>query len=133
MLDDWICRTMETGADHGFIKRETKLARPHDDVLRAEALAILMKTFPDGGGWAGYSYYWEANFPYDGDTVGYRGAYLFGAEWQARVFYDYIRKVLQDDSQLGIQPWPEVKATRRDVFEFATNIMKYKEKQNMMK
>lgn len=104
------------------------MARPNEDVLRAEALAILMHAFPDSGAWAGYSYYWDNNFPNEGDDIGYREAHLFTAEWQARVFYDYIRKVLRDDAKLQEKPWPTVKATRRDVFGFAVNIMRSRER-----
>lgn len=122
---DWVCRTIETAADKGFInaKPTDMKARPYDNVSRAESVGILLKTFPDGGAWAGYSYYWDANFPVNGDSVGYKDAYAFGAEWQARVFYDYIRKVLRDDTQLRVNPRASSAATRREVFEFAKAIM----------
>ena len=42
--------------------------RPYGNITRAEALGILMKVYPDDGGWAGYSYYWGYNFPVDGQT-----------------------------------------------------------------
>ena len=55
---DTDCQTMETAADRGLISAQkdtptaTRKARPHDEIIRAEALAILMKTFPDDGAWA---------------------------------------------------------------------------------
>ncbi len=130
-----VCRTMESAVDRGIISAQKdtdpakKKARPHDEIIRAEALAILMKTFSDDGAWAGYSYYYAANLPWDGHESGYRDIYYYGAEWQAEVFYAYVRKVLHDDTKLHVNPWATVKATRRDVLEFAKNIMKYKEKQ----
>jgi len=126
---DWVCRTVETAADHGFINANPVggKTRPYADVSRAEALGILMKAFDDGGGWAGYSYYWDANFPTDGDRIGYKEAYAFTDEWQARVFYDYIRKVLEDDTELKINPRASNAATRASVFEFARKIMGYQD------
>ncbi len=130
-----VCRTMESAADHDIISaqkdvpREKKKARPHDEIIRAEGLAILMKTCEDDGAWAGYSYYYSANLPWDGHDSGYKDIYYYGAEWQAQVFYEYVRKILHDDAQLHVNPWATVKATRKDVLEFAKNIMKYKEKQ----
>lgn len=122
---NWICRTVETAADHGFInaKPAGMKTRPYDDVSRSETLGIFMKAFDDGGAWAGYSYYWDNNFPTDGDSVGYKDAYKFDAEWQARVFYDYIRKVLRDDKALKTSPRPSVAATRAEAFVFAKKIM----------
>lgn len=102
--------------------------RPYDSVSRAESLGILMKAYSDGGGWAGYSYYWDANFPVDGDNVGYKDHYTFSAEWQARVFYDYIRKILRDDSQLRVNPRASTAATRAEVFVFAKKILDVGEK-----
>lgn len=57
--------------------------------------------------------------------MGYKDAYNFSAEWQARVFYDYIRKVTEDTTQLQINPRASDAATRQSVFEFATKILKY--------
>lgn len=126
---DWVCRTVETAADEGFINADpvNGKIRPYANVSRSEALGILFKAFDDGGGWAGYSYYWDANFPIDGDTIGYKDSYNFAAEWQARVFYDYIRKVLKDDAELSLNPRPSDAATRAAVFEFARKVLGYKD------
>lgn len=57
---DWVCRTIETAADHGFINAQKNViksqrrARPYDHITRAEALGILLKAVPDEEGWAGY-------------------------------------------------------------------------------
>lgn len=115
---DWVCRTIETAADKGYIHaqkdqpKNKRKARPSDSITRAEALGILMKTFPDDGPWAGYSYYWSSSLPTNDSTTGYKDIYPFGAEWQAGVFYDYIRKVLQDDAQLYVNPRANMRATR---------------------
>ncbi len=120
------CRIMETAKDAGIISTENSIARAHEIITRAEALAILMKAFSDEWAWAGYSYYWDANFPLDGDDVGYKDAYLFREEWQAQVFYDYIRKVLQSTDALRINPFPDAYAPHRDVYGFARNILSRK-------
>jgi hypothetical protein len=71
---DWVCRTIETAADKGFINAQKdkiqsqRKARPYDNITRAEALGILMKAYPDGGPWAGYSYYWSSSLPTDDST-----------------------------------------------------------------
>jgi len=127
---DWVCRTIETAADKGFINAQKdkiqsqRKARPYDHITRAEALGILMKAYPDGGPWAWYSYYWSSSLPTDDSTRWYKDIYPFGAEWQARVFYDYIRKVLEDDSRLYINPRASERATRGEVFDFAAKIDK---------
>ena len=127
--NSWVCRTVETAADHGFIYNQPltavgeRLTHPTDSITRSEALGIMMKAFPDTGAYAGYSYYWDGNFPNDGDNIGYNNAYEFGAEWQARTFYDYIRKVLQDDTMLRINPRVNVPAKLSEVFGFAQAIM----------
>lgn len=125
------CRTMETASDRDFINAKTDdmKARPNENIMRAEALMILMKTFPDDGAWAGYSYYWSSSLPNDSSTTGYKDIYHFDAEWQARVFYDYIRKVLHNDAELRKDPRATTVATREDIFEFAKNITGYKQKQ----
>lgn len=86
--------------------------RPYDSITRAEALGILMKAYPDSGGWAGYSYYWSSSLPTDDSTTGYKDIYDFGAEWQALVFYDYIRKIIQNDDMLRVDPRVNDRATR---------------------
>lgn len=127
---DWVCRTIETAADKGFINAQKdkiqsqRKARPYNHITRAEALGILMKAYPNDGGWAGYSYYWSSSLPTDDSTTGYKDIYPFGSEWQARVFYDYIRKILEDDSKLYINPRASERATRGEVFEFAYKIDK---------
>ncbi len=127
---DWVCRTIETAADKGYINAQASLskanrkARPYDHITRAEALGILMKAVKDEGGWAGYSYYWSSSLPNPDSTTGYKDIYSFGAEWQAWVFYDYIKKVLEDDKQLYINPRANDRATRREVFDFAATIDK---------
>lgn len=126
---DWVCRTVETAADHGYINamagvsRSFRLVRPYDNITRSEALGMLMKAFPDNGAYAGYSYYWNSNFPVDGETQGYRNFYAVGSEWQAKTFYDYTRKVLNDDTQLRIDPRVNAQARLKEVFGFAKNIM----------
>lgn len=97
--------------------------RPYDSITRAEALGILMKAYPDSGGWAGYSYYWSSSLPTDASPRGYKDIYQFGAEWQARVFYDYIRKVLRDDAALHTDPRASNTATRQEIFHFAYTIL----------
>lgn len=97
--------------------------RPYGNITRAEALGILMKAFPDDGAWAGYSYYWSSSLPTDASTRGYKDIYPFGTEWQARVFYDYIRKVLRDDGALHTDPRAGAIATRQEVFHFAYTIL----------
>lgn len=121
---DWVCRTIETAADHGLInpKPTGMKTRPYGNITRAEALGILMKAYPDDGGWAGYGYYWGYNFPIDGQKWGYESAYDFTATWQASVFYEYVQKILWDSNQLRVAPRPNSNATRREVFEFATKI-----------
>ena len=129
---DWVCRTVETAADTGFInaRPDGMKTRPYGNITRAEALAILTKNVLDPSDmWAGYSYYWSSSLPDDDSTTGYKDIYTFGAEWQARIFYDYIRKVVQNDDVLRIDPRANAIATREEVFEFAKNIMDYKEKQ----
>lgn len=123
---DWVCRTIETAADHGLINARPAgmKTRPYGHITRAEALGILMKAYSDGGGWAGYSYYWSSSLPGDDDNTGYKDIYPFGAEWQARIFYDYIRKIIEDDKQLYINPRASERATRGEVFDFATKIDK---------
>ncbi len=127
---DWVCRTIETAADKGFINAQKdkiqsqRKARPYDHITRSEALGILMKAYPYGGSWAGYSYYWSSSLPTDDSTTGYKDIYPFGAEWQARVFYDYIRKILEDDGKLYINPRASERATRGEVFDFAAKIDK---------
>lgn len=79
--------------------------------------------------WAGYSYYWSSSLPDEDSTTGYKDIYQFGAEWQASVFYDYILKVLQDNDELRRDPRANSLATRQEVFEFARNILSYKDKQ----
>ncbi len=53
---DWVCRTIETAADHGLINAKPigMKTRPYGNITRAEALGILMKAFPEDGAWAGY-------------------------------------------------------------------------------
>lgn len=121
---DWVCRTIETAADKWFInaKPAGMKTRPYGNITRAEALGILMKAYPNDGGWAGYSYYWGYNFPVDGQTWGYESAYDFSATWQASVFYAYIRKIIEDTEQLKVAPRPNDSATRREVFDFAFHI-----------
>lgn len=128
---DWVCRTIETAADKGFINAHPLggKVRPYDNVSRAETLGILMKSSPEDGGWAGYSYYWSSSLPNDDSTTGYKDIHTFGAEWQASIFYEYIRKILRDDAQLRVNPRASESATRREVFEFAREIMDYKEQQ----
>ena len=80
---DWVCRTIETAADHGFINaqkekpKNQRKARPYDPITRAEALGILLKTYPSSGGWAGYSYYWSSSLPTDESTTGYKDIFPF--------------------------------------------------------
>ncbi len=107
--------------DTSMLKR---VSRPYDHITRAEALGILMKAVKDEGGWAGYSYYWSSSLPNPDSTTGYKDIYSFGAEWQAWVFYDYIKKVLEDDKRLYINPRANDRATRREVFDFAATIDK---------
>jgi hypothetical protein len=123
---DWVCRTIETAADRWLInaKPAGMKTRPYGNITRAEALGILMKAYPDDGGWAGYGYYWGYNFPVDGQKWGYESAYDFSATWQASVFYAYIRKILEDTEQLKVAPHPNDRATRREVFDFAAKIDK---------
>jgi hypothetical protein len=111
---DWVCRTIETAADHGLINARPSdmKTRPYDSITRAEALGILMKAYPDSGGWAGYSYYWSSSLPDVDSTTGYKDIHDFGAEWQALVFYDYIRKILQNDDMLRVDPRVNDRATR---------------------
>lgn len=69
---NWVCRTIETAADHNYIYaqrdklQQNRRVRPYDNISRSEALGILMKAYRDSGAWAGYAYYWEDNFPVDG-------------------------------------------------------------------
>lgn len=125
---DWVCRTVETAADNDFINAHpiNGKIRPYDSVSRAEAIAIFLKTFPNDGGWAGYSYYWSSSLPVDDSPTGYKDIYNFGAEWQASVFYEYIRKILHDDTQLRVNPHAGDAAIRKDVFGFAKKVMDYK-------
>lgn len=115
---DWVCRTVETAADHDLINAQREIpagmrvTRPYSKITRSEVLAIFLHAFPRNDSPVGYSYYWNNNFPVDGSTTGYRTAYYFGAQWQAAVFYIYIRKVLQDDTQLNIDPRVSASATR---------------------
>lgn len=127
---DWVCRTIETAADHGFINANpiNGKIRPYASVSRAEAIAIFLKTFPNDGAWAGYSYYWSSSLPVDDSPTGYKDIYKFGAEWQASVFYEYIRKILHDDTQLRVNPRAGDIAIRKEVFGFAKKIMDYKVK-----
>ncbi len=126
---DWVCRTVETAADHGLINKKPvgMKTRPYGNITRAEALGILMKSFPEDGAWAGYSYYWSSSLPDNDSPTGYKDIHTFGAEWQAGVFYEYIRKILRDDAQLRIDPRANSLATREEVFEFAKKILDYKE------
>ena len=49
---DWICRTMESAADHGIINGQTNISRslrkvrPYSRATRAETLGIFMNAFP---------------------------------------------------------------------------------------
>lgn len=81
---------------------------------------ILSASSLDMSPWAGYSYYYDTNLYTDGG-VGYKGAYNFGAPWQSRVFYQYIRAVLHDDTELKKDPRVNIYATRAEVFGFAVN------------
>ncbi len=126
---DWVCRTVETAADHDFIydqmdrTRSNRRVRPYDKISRSEALALMMKAFPNDGAFAGYSYYWSSNFPTDGSNMGYKDYYSFGSIWQAAVFYDYIRKVTQDTDDLRTNPRVNAKAAIKDVLTFAKDVM----------
>ena len=80
-------------------------------------------------GYAGISYYWDE--PLDGKNTVYKDTYSFHAEWEAGVFYDYIRQVLVDSNidsgnwsydSLFIDPRADDLATRWEVFDFSYNI-----------
>lgn len=126
---DWACRTIETAADHGFINAQTAITsghrttRPYDNISRSEALGIFLKAFPNTGFATDYSYYWDANFPVEGDNVGYKNAYYFGAQWQAAVFYDYVRHVIHDDAGLRTSPRASEDAKLKEVFDFAAHVL----------
>ena len=128
------CRTMESAVDHGIISaqkiqhREKKAQ--NDEIIRAEALRdthedlwrrrsmgriqllLLCKSPPGTVTRAG--------------TEIYTTMVLSGRQ---KCFMPMYEKILHDDTQLHVNPWATVKATRRDVLEFAKNIMLYKEKQ----
>ena len=97
--------------------------RPSNHVTNSEAVGILMKAFDDTGTWAGYSYYWDANFPNDGYTIGYKDAYNFGAPWQAAIMYSYIRKVVKNDLALRSDPLVNEPARLKTVFGLAEEIL----------
>ena len=101
-----------------------RYVRPHDNVTNSEAVGILMKAFADTGAWAGYSYYWNENFPNNGDSLGYKDAYNFSAQWQAATMYEYIRKVLENDLALRANPLPNNYAQRGTVFSIAQVIQR---------
>jgi hypothetical protein len=126
---EWVCRIIETAADYGYINAMTNLptnmkkVRPNDHVTHSEAVGILMKAFDDTGAWAWYSYYWDSNLPNDGDSIGYKDAYNFGATWQAAIMYSYVRKVLQNDLALRSDPLVNETAQLKEVYDFAREIM----------
>jgi len=80
---DWVCRTIETAADHGFINAQSSVpmnlrkVHPYINITRSEALGIFMNAYPTIGAYAGYSYYLNSNFPVDGSNTGYTSAYYF--------------------------------------------------------
>jgi hypothetical protein len=125
---DWICRIIETAWDYGYINAQRNIpasmrrVRPNDHITHSESVGILMKAFNDNGAWAGYSYYWDANFPNEGDTIGYKDAYNFGAPWQATIMYSYIRKVVKNDLALRSDPLVNEYAQLKEVFNFAREI-----------
>jgi hypothetical protein len=129
---EWVCRTVETVADKGFINDQKNVAknyrsiRPYDYITRSEALGILMEAFPDDGAYAGYSYYWSENFPKDGLTTGYKDYHYFASTWQAVIFYGYIRKVTDNMAELHDNPRVNGLARIKEIFVFAREIMENK-------
>lgn len=127
--DNITCRIVETAADHWLINPQSDLpksmrkTRPNGRATRSEALGILMRVFPDTGAWAWYSYYWSSNFPHEGDSTGYRDAYFFWAPWQSAIFYEYIRKVVGDDTAMHTDPRVNSYVKIKEVFEFTKNII----------
>lgn len=105
------------------VLKMNRLVRPYEYITRAEALGILMKAFPNTGVSSGYAYYWTGNFPTEGTNIGYSEYYNFGAEWQAATFYEYIRKVLMDDTELSNNPRVNEQARLKEIFGFAKKIM----------
>lgn len=126
--EEWICRIIETAGDYGYINAQRSVpmsmrkVRPNEHITHSESVGILMKAFNDTGAWAGYAYYWDANFPNEGDTVGYKDAYNFGAPWQAAIMYSYIRKVVKNDLALRSDPLVNEYAQLKEVFSFAREI-----------
>lgn len=126
---DWACRTIETAADQGVINAQLSIAagkrttRPYATITRAEALAMIMNAYPADRSYPGYADYLNRNFPTYGNETGYTSAHYFWAPWQANVFYDYIRTVARDDTQLSVDPRVNVSAKLREVFDFASHTL----------
>lgn len=121
--NNWECRAVELAADNGIITRSNKYANPGKLVTRAEGLAMVM----NAGGritneyLPGHDYFFDANLYYEG-SIGYKDKYNFGAQWQARIFYDYFLDIVVDRLSLTTDPRANEYATRAEVFDFAKNL-----------
>jgi S-layer homology domain len=126
LKNDWICRAVELAADAGFISRTNTKFRPQDNITRAEALAILMKSIGiNAPSWASFDI-----FPYS-DVV--------PSSWQANIIvYAAGIGIINNpniisqadwfqvsDNVVPIKFYPNRDATRAEVFAFAKKAHAY--------
>ena len=112
--NDWICRSVEIGADIELISRTNKKFRPQDKITRAEAFAIIYKSSWLSG--------LAENYHFSTDE---------GEQWQKDLFYKIynlgftLSWTTKEELGVGIKYFwsPNKVATRSDIFAFSSQIL----------
>jgi len=120
LKNDWVCRAVELSSDIELVSRINKKFRPQDKITRAEALAIIYKS-------------WWISASLDGNN-------LFTEEWekwQKELAYKIYNSNLEIPqaikNEISWLKWsPNNYATRADIFAFGSQIL-WKEVSNISK
>lgn len=123
--NDWICRAVELGADGGLVSRTNAAFRPNDKITRAEALAILIKSWNIQ--FNKNSYCEKYAIPDTDFGCGAFGLWEEGLQdWQLNIFLSYHGGVLNKglSDLLGtVRFRANENSTRAEVFGFVKNIL----------
>jgi hypothetical protein len=111
--NDWACRAIELGMKNSIISRNNTVARPHDSVTKAEALAMLM-------GAAGIQIDAEQCRKWKSELTDTN-------DWQSCVFITAYQKYLIDNVNSDLTFEPNKILKRYEVFDIWARILRYKE------
>jgi len=109
--NDWVCRAVELAADYWIVTKLNRSIRPRDSITKAEALAIIMN--------AG-----DVQYSKNVIRTGYP---LNTSQWQIDILEWAVNMWI-----ISTANWFNLnnKALRKEVFEFANNVLNLEEKSN---